>query len=160
MVKPITSLSIPNSIRSMMVSMDTIVKQLGEDIKTVVSSMNSMGEMASVKGLPYKVRHELVEAKLKCLQFMSTVNRELKIERKNNYESYKFGKKDNKECGPLVLKNETERSLYIDYDVKEYDFAADVLSSQLEWLNDSIKTIDRVLYGIEHLKTLENFDND
>jgi hypothetical protein len=137
---------------------ETEMEEISASIQICASSMTSAYKTANVKHVSYLTRHRLVDLKRRLMQGIAVCQKDIKTKKKNHYDEYKFGIKRNNSSA-VVLKNDYEREIYLDNDVKSAQFFVDILDSNLDWVVESLKTMDNIIYGISHVIALDQFVN-
>jgi hypothetical protein len=138
------------------IEVSIMVKKLGGYMSSVVNVANNKHEF-------YRYRQDVVSKKLTIMNISNTFNRRAIKQKNELYLQYKFGKKSIANPTSVIArdsllpKNDFERSLYLDSDMRDMNYFLEVINNHLEFITQSLKTIDNMIFGIDYVIKLETF---
>lgn len=132
-------------------------KIITDRIKELAQMMSDIHDLATNKHKLYEYRQDLVQKKFFLMSLSNKFYRKYIKMRKDIHDAYKFGRKLSTSNTSIILKNEEERSMYIYNDMPEYEFKKQLIADQLDNIMDSIKSIDKLIYGIPYAISLEEY---
>lgn len=119
--------------------------------------MQSVHRLADNKHEIYNYRAFLVKRKLELMTSSNIANRSLLARKRRIYDGYKLGKSVTGSQTQIMPKNDFERQLYLNSDLKDPEFHLKLIDDQLQFIMDQIKGVDNFIYGIEYVLKLEEF---
>ena len=118
-------------------------------------------KLADNKHEIYRYRQEIISKKLDLMTTSNVWNRRAIKMKSDIYIAYKLGKRkiapgasmaENHQIKP---KNDFERGLYLDSDMKTMNYVTQLIENQLEFIKDSLSHITTMCYGMEYTIALE-----
>ena len=138
--------------------------EVNKKIKTELAGyMENTRKLADNKHEIYRYRQELVAKKLDIMTTSNTWNRRAIKVKSDIYIAYKLGKRkiapnasiaENHQIKP---KNDFERGLYLDSDMRTMNYVLQLIENQLEFIKDSLSNVTNMCYGIEYVIKLEDY---
>lgn len=130
---------------------------IGNDEKIITSRIiklsSQFSDLPSFKMVDfYDYRAKLVARKLKVARILAALKRSLAKIRKEVYDEYKTPPARGKyNTNQILLNNAEEREIYIGYNIRIAQSLVDNISNWLNFIMDSIKTLDQMIFGIDHI---------
>ncbi len=124
-------------------------KEWTEKIKTLAVRLKNIREIADVQVDLFSYRQILLEYNASLLQVMSKLNAKL---RKDKGDRLKYYSESHQ-----VKYGANEKTPLIDGDLTELKERIEIVDTQIGFLNETIKTIDHMLYGIRHRIMVEDY---
>ncbi len=128
-------------------------------IKALAKYFSDIMMLAKNQGDFYSYRQTLVSKRREKQAFLSTISREINSETRLVLNSYKLGKKLSEYATDVSMRpsNDTERTMYINDDLKDVLLVTNLISSHIQYLDDSIATLNSQLLGINYCIKLQDY---
>ncbi len=120
-----------------------------EKIRTLSVKMRNIRELSEVQVDLYSNRQVLIEYSAKLGQVMTKLNAK---HRKDRSERLKYYSENSQ-----VKYGANEKTPLIDGDLSDLKERIDIVENQVSFINETIKTVDHLLYGIKARIALEEY---
>jgi hypothetical protein len=120
-----------------------------ERIRELSIRMRNIREIGEVQVELYSDRQKLLEYAFKLGQILTKLNSNYRAEKKNKMIYY--SEEHNTRYGS------NEKTHLIDGDLSELKWKIDLVDNHTSFMNETIKTVDHMLYGIKSRISLEEF---
>ena len=120
-----------------------------EKIRTLAIRMKNIRELAEVQVDLYSNRQILLEYIAKLGQVMTKLNSKF---RKDKADRLKYYSENSQ-----VKYGANEKTPLIDGDLTELKERIDIVETQISFLNETMKTVDHMLYGVKSRISLEEY---
>lgn len=118
--------------------------------------MKDAYKLSENKNLLYRKRQGLINRKFEVADKIVYIGKSLAKHRKQKLSDYKVGSMSN--SGPAVKpSNKEEREAFLEADLVGFEEAKKVLDNHMEYLEDSIKNVSDMIFGIPFVIQLEEF---
>lgn len=115
--------------------------KISNEIRTNIDKMSAFGGLKEVQVLMLSLRQRLLEESHTLLEHLSVLRTKLRDERGKHMEQI---------SNDLAVRYQyNEKTAIIDGKIANRKEMIDVLENQIAFFNDSIRTVDNVLYGIK-----------
>ncbi len=139
---------------------EEVDKKVKEEL---ASYMADTTMLANNKHEIYRYRQELVAIKLDHMTLSNTWNRRAIKVKSDIYIAYKMGtRKINPNASiaenhQLKPKNDFERGLYLDSDMRTMNYILQLIENQLEFIKDTLSNVTNMAYGMEYVIALQEY---
>lgn len=120
-----------------------------KEIQDIAQKFKTFTDTSIVQLSLFSLRQNLVESYAIYSNILAKINKELKQEKVVAYE-------DTKLHSNIKTKSFTEIDNYIAAATSDYGYQKDLLDIHLEFLSQSIKTVDYMLYGVSNRIKIED----
>jgi hypothetical protein len=120
-----------------------------EKVKSMSASLLNMSKLAECQVELYSYRQICIEYQFNVLNAIVKLNKSYKRKRLERWKYYKT------EHQMRMDKDITE--LHIDVDIENLSQQHSLLSNQLDFAKETVKTIDNLIYGIKHRISIEDY---
>lgn len=138
-------------------------KEVDSEVRRLSSFMTDTVKLANNKHEIYRYRQEVNAMRLEVMTLSNSWNRKAIKAKSDIYIAYKLGKKQIApgasiaENHQLKPKNDFERNLYLDSDMRTMNYVLQMIENQLEFLKDALSNITNMAYGIDYIIKLEEY---
>jgi len=136
---------------------DTDVEKYSTEIDKLSSYMANANELAKNKSLLYKRRQEYVKRKFQIADKIVFLNRNIRDLKSIKLNNFKFGKVTHSTGAAIKPSNDFERKIYLEAELSSFEEAKEILDNHINYLEDSIKTVSDMIFGIPFIIQLEDF---
>lgn len=143
---------------------DTCQKEFNDDLKKIDMEVQAMHiymkdahQLSENKHLLYKKRQACVRRKFEIADKIVFISRNMKTLRKTKINNYKFGNVKNDTGSVIKPANDFERKLYLESDLASFEEAKQILDNHIGFIEDTIKTLSDMIFGIPYVIQLEDF---
>lgn len=136
---------------------DDDLEKYSTEIAKLASYMANANELAKNKSLLYKRRQEYVKRKFQIADKVVYLSRNLRSLRRIKLNNYKFGNVAHSTGQAIKPANDFERKTYLEADLAAFEETKDILDNHISYLEDSIKTVSDMIFGIPYIIQLEDF---
>ena len=147
----------PPSINQLIEEFNKESQSITEKMQELARLTNDVSEMANGKHEIYNYRADLVSKKLELMTSSNRINRINIAKKRKIYDGYKLGKPAPGSNTSMMPKNDYERQLYVDSDMRNENFHLKLIDDQLQFVIDSIKSLDNIIFGIEYVIALQQY---
>jgi hypothetical protein len=126
-------------------------------LTTMSGYMRDAYELSKNKHQLYKVKQQLIKRKFEIADKLVYLNKNITSLRKSKLNNYKFGKVTNDTGAAIKPANDFERKLYLEADLSGFEEAKQVMDNHMGFIEDSMKNISDMIYGIQYVIVLEDF---
>lgn len=127
---------------------DKVRNRWAESINTHLSSFNDVEQLALMQPAVLRDRQILIEQKHKIQENYERLNKTLKENMRNLYLNY--NNSDIKKSYQAII-------LLVEGDTAELKERMEVISNHILFLEDTLKTIDHIIYGINYRVRMEEY---
>lgn len=145
-------------------SINQLIEEFNNEAIAVAAKMRELAEltndvtkMADGKHKIYNYRADLVKRKLELMTASNRLNRTVISQKRKVYDGYKLGKPVAGSNTGMMPKNDYERQLYVDSDLRNENFHLKLIDDQLQFIVDQIKGVDNIIFGIEYVIALQQY---
>ena len=131
-------------------------KVIQDRVKELTEMFRDIHDLAIQQHELYGYRQDLVSKKQEVMSYSNIMNRTANNQRRMTHDSYKTGKPVNA-AAQMQPKNDFERELYLKDDMRNVEIHLKIVADFLEFILDSIKTIDNMIYGVDYAIKLQAF---
>lgn len=130
-----------------------------DDLSDLFKDVNKLSDNHN---LLFRMRNKLITRKLELMTVSNAVVRRYVTEKKNIADSYRDGTKKevNNAAKGMVLKNEFERNVYFEYDLKDIEIIKKTIDDQLKFVVEQANLVkdmvDGVNYSVQLFKMKKN----
>ena len=120
-----------------------------ERIRTIAIRMKNIRELAEVQVDLYSNRQLLLEYIAKLGQVMTKLNAKFRKDKADRLKHYSENSQ--------VKYGANEKTPLIDGDLSDLKERIDIVETQISFLNETMKTVDHMLYGVKSRISLEEY---
>lgn len=120
-----------------------------EKVKSMSNNLLNINKLAECQVELYSYRQICIEYQFNVLNAIAKLNKTYKRKRLERWKYYK------NEQQMRIDKDAME--LHIDVDIENLSQQHTLLSNQLEFAKETVKTIDNLIYGIKHRISIEDY---
>ncbi len=121
-------------------------------VRKCVTLFEDIISLAKNKSSLYSLRQELIDIKYRLMDMSNLKLSILKSNRSSELVEIKKGK-----VSDIKPSNEKEMQILLSSKLKDIEYDVKVIDSQIEFIADSTKTVDNMIYGIEAAIKLEEY---
>lgn len=124
-----------------------LFKNERSEVTSIISELskkfNSISTLNELQIELYSRRQIYVDKKISISDYLNKTTKTIKRKREESFKNLKLN-------NDLYIKNNSDTKLLMDSDLAEYDEKITLYSNHIEFLQETINTIDRMIFGIKY----------
>ena len=125
-------------------------KEITELIKNLNQKIRIITEIPELQVELYSYRQIIVEKRAQLYSTLSVIKKSLKNKRKKAYIETKTN-------NDISIKSAIDTNIFVEDYIREESEKIDLLELQINFMEESINTLDRVIFGIKNRISIEDF---
>lgn len=135
----------------------TIIRY-GKIIDELNGYMSNMTNLAQSELIFYRRRQEMVSKKFTLIKISIQLSREIESKERDVLVSQKRNIRFDNDGDSLILaKNDFERKIIMANFMKDLTYLKNLMDQFVNFVKDSIETIDKMTFGLTYVKELESY---